>query len=111
LKVNREPIINAFNLCYIQEVMGIGIHCGPVIVGELGYNQSINLTAIGDATNTTSRLENATKEYNCQLIVSEDVTKKAGVDFSQFAMHKIESRGKNKPMSIYQVTDAKEVPM
>jgi len=42
------------------------------------------LTAIGDATNTASRLENATQEYNCQLIVSEDLTKKAGVNFSQF---------------------------
>jgi len=51
-------------------LMGIGIHCGPVIVGELGYSQSTNLTAIGDATNTASRLENVTKEYNCQLIVS-----------------------------------------
>ena len=89
--------------------MGIGIHCGPVIVGELGYNQSINLTAIGDATNTASRLENATKEYNCQLIVSEDVTKKAGVDFSQFSVHDIEIRGKTKPLCIYEVKDAKEV--
>jgi len=31
-------MINAYNLCYIQEVMGISIHCGPEIVGELGYN-------------------------------------------------------------------------
>lgn len=82
-----------------------------MIVGELGYNQSINLTAIGDATNTASRLENATQEYNCQLIVSEDVTKKAGVDFFQFVMHEMEIRGKNKPMCIYEVKDAKDCPL
>jgi adenylate cyclase len=37
--------------------IGIGIHCGPTIVGEMGYGNAAAITAIGDAVNTASRLE------------------------------------------------------
>ena len=36
--------------------IGIGIHCGPMIVGEMGYGKDAAITAIGDAVNTASRL-------------------------------------------------------
>ena len=44
--------------------IGIGIHCGPVIVGEMGYGNTVSITAIGDAVNTASRLEELTKTYD-----------------------------------------------
>ena len=50
--------------------MGIGIHAGPVIVGEMGYGHATSLTAIGDAVNTASRLEALTKELGVQLVFS-----------------------------------------
>ena len=37
--------------------MGIGLHAGPVIVGEMGFAGATSVTAIGDAVNTASRLE------------------------------------------------------
>ena len=42
--------------------MGIGVHAGPAIVGELGWGRAVSLTAIGDTVNTASRLEALTKE-------------------------------------------------
>ncbi|MGE3936918.1 MAG: adenylate/guanylate cyclase domain-containing protein, partial [Rhodospirillaceae bacterium] len=53
--------------------IGIGIHVGPVIIGEMGYGRASGLTAIGDAVNTASRLETLTKQFACQLVVSEAV--------------------------------------
>ncbi len=47
--------------------IGIGIHAGPAIVGEMGYAAATSLTAIGDAVNTASRLEAATKEFGAEL--------------------------------------------
>jgi class 3 adenylate cyclase len=37
----------------------------------MGYGRARYLTAIGDVVNTASRLETLTKEYNCQLVVSD----------------------------------------
>jgi adenylate cyclase len=53
--------------------IGIGIHFGPAIVGEMGFAPALSLTAIGDTVNTASRLESATKEENVQLLISETV--------------------------------------
>ena len=44
---------------------------GPVIVGEMGYGKAAAITAIGDAVNTASRLEALTKDYDCELVVSD----------------------------------------
>ena len=42
--------------------IGIGLHAGPAIVGEMGYGGA-PVTAIGDTVNTASRLESLTKEF------------------------------------------------
>src|ERR1044071_1262770 len=43
--------------------IGVGIHCGPAVVGRMGYGPSIHLTAIGDTVNVASRLQDLTKEF------------------------------------------------
>jgi len=59
--------------------IGIGIHCGRVIVGEMGHGRATGLTAVGDAVNTASRLESATKDFAAELVVSAEVTQRAGL--------------------------------
>ena len=86
--------------------IGIGIHVGPVIVGEMGYGRARTLTAIGDAVNTASRLESSTKEYHAQLMVSEDVANQAGVNLARFDRHEIEVRGRTTPMPIWVIPSA-----
>ena len=90
--------------------IGIGIHTGPAIVGEMGYASATTVTAIGDAVNTASRLESMTKEHRCQLIVSESVESHSGVDLSAFESHQIEVRGRREPLNIRVVPDAKALP-
>jgi adenylate cyclase len=86
--------------------IGIGIHVGPVIVGEMGYGRARTLTAIGDAVNTASRLESSTKEYHAQLMVSEDVAGYAGVSLEQFDRHEIEVRGRTTALPIRVIPSA-----
>lgn len=86
--------------------IGIGIHCGPVIVGEMGYGRARTLTAIGDAVNTASRLESASKDLHCQLVVSDDVATRAGVDLSSFEQHEIEVRGRETKLPIWRIPSA-----
>src|SRR5262249_14484724 len=64
--------------------IGIGVHVGPAIVGQLGYGAVMSLTAIGDTVNIASRLETLTKEFKVELVVSDDLAARAGVDISAF---------------------------
>jgi len=52
---------------------GIGIHCGPAIVGPVGTAQRIDFTAIGPTINLASRLQSLTKEKNADILISGDL--------------------------------------
>ena len=90
--------------------IGIGIHCGPVIVGEMGYGKVAAITAIGDAVNTASRLEALTKDYDCELVVSDETVARAGLDFSEFPRHEIEIRGKREMLAVTTFARAADLP-
>lgn len=51
----------------------IGVHCGEVIVGNLGGNAIFDYRALGDPVNTASRLETANKRLGTQVCVSQAV--------------------------------------
>ncbi len=85
--------------------LGIGLHIGTVIVGDLGYGQVRSLTAIGDAVNTASRLESLTKEYACQIVASDDVFQHAGLAASPFPQYEIQVRGRTAPLLIHTIAD------
>lgn len=89
--------------------IGIGIHIGPAIVGEMGYGPAISVTAIGDTVNTAARLEAKTKDFGAQLIVSEQLSGIGGLDTKGLRSEEIEVRGRREPMSIYVFDDAKEL--
>jgi adenylate cyclase len=90
--------------------IGIGIHAGATIVGEMGYGKAAAITAIGDAVNTASRLEGLTKTYDCELVVSEETVARAGLDFSGFPRHEIEIRGKREMLAVRTLESAAELP-
>lgn len=86
--------------------IGVGIHVGPVIVGEMGYGQARGVTAIGDTVNTASRLESMTKEYGAQLIVSSKVAEEAKLDATQYSRKSVDIRGRTEALPVYVVPDA-----
>jgi adenylate cyclase len=85
---------------------GIGIHAGEVIIGTMGYREHAQMTAIGEAVHVASRLQELTKEYRCQLVVSDVVGKVGGVPLGAFPVHDVQVRGLSVPLAIRAVDSA-----
>jgi adenylate cyclase len=91
--------------------IGIGIHFGLAIVGEMGFPPALSLTVIGDTVNTASRLETATKEENCQLLISEIVARAAELPQDVGRRCEIALRGREQILVAIAIDDAHAIPV
>ena len=86
--------------------LGIGIHVGPAVVGRMGYATTTYLTAVGDTVHVAARLEALTKDYGCDLVLSEEVAVRAGLDVSDHARHELTVRNREAPLAMFVVPSA-----
>jgi adenylate cyclase len=89
---------------------GIGINGGEVIVGDIGYRDHMVFTALGDAVNVAARLQDMTKSLACEVVVSDEVRAAAGLSADALPQHEVEIRGRNEPMIVRTVADARMLP-
>ena len=85
--------------------IGIGIHCGPAVVGRMGYGTTVHVTAIGDTVNVASRLQDSTKEYSCQLVISHEVAQRSGLNTAALPRHELTVRNRREALTIFVVED------
>lgn len=83
--------------------MGCGVNFGEVIFGNIGSSRKMEPTVIGDAVNTTSRLEGLTKDYGRELLIGEAAADLVGDAFRLQFIDKVTMKGKTKPLRIYSV--------
>ena len=61
--------------------IGIGIHTGPAIVGEMGYGTPFPSPRSATASTPRAGWRRLTKTYGCELVISEDVATRSGIEF------------------------------
>jgi adenylate cyclase len=101
-----EQSMEALNDTLVHEFgrrldFGIGIHAGMAAVGTVGYRETRTLTAIGDAVNTASRLQELTKQYGARLVVSAEVLRHGGRPAEGLVPHEIDVRGRRGRLTVY----------
>jgi adenylate cyclase len=91
--------------------MGIGLNSGTVMAGNVGSAQRVEYTAIGDTTNTASRLEGMTKGTPHMLFISESTRERmAEVPEDMVFVDNFEIRGRVNKMAIYSLPDPEDAP-
>ncbi len=83
--------------------MGIGVHTGPVKVGNMGSSKRLTWTAVGDNVNLASRLEALTREYDCGIVLSDSTYAQVKDSFLCRELDRIRVKGKLQPVVIYEL--------
>lgn len=89
--------------------IAMGLHAGPAIVGQMGYGQATSLTAVGDTINAASRLEGLAKELDVELVISEDLAMRAGLDLSDRDRQIVQIRGRAAPLGSWIIPEAESL--
>jgi adenylate cyclase len=91
--------------------IGIGINSDTVISGNIGSTRRMEFTAIGDGVNLGSRLEGASKQYGIDAVISESTYKLCGDRVRVRELDRIQVKGKNQPVSVYELVGLKSDPL
>jgi len=81
----------------------LGLHTGEAIVGNVGSNERMNYTAMGDTTNLASRLEGANKVYGTQILVSEATYVQTADEFLFRPVDLVRVKGKQQAIAVYEL--------
>lgn len=99
----RVPAIDTSWLDVDTLRVGIGVHTGPVVIGDLGGDDVLDFTVIGESVNLASRLEAMTRQLGTDVLVSDATVQRAGATATMVAVGPVAVRGVSKPVLVHRL--------
>ena len=85
--------------------IGIGVHCGTVILGTIGSSERMDSTVLGLTVNLAKRLEELTKSLNIAILISDEVARQLpdGYPYKLRSLGEVSLKGSSSPLAVYEV--------
>ena len=107
---DMKTLNDEMKIDFSEEIrFGMGIHSGDAIVGLMGYGKTFTETVVGDNVNVASRLEELTKNYKAELVLSKYVAEKAKLNLKEFKGDTVKIRGRKEDLDILSIADASSI--
>ncbi|MDR2521973.1 MAG: adenylate/guanylate cyclase domain-containing protein [Spirochaetaceae bacterium] len=88
--------------------MGCALHAGPVVAGQVGSDERMSYTVLGDAVNTTARIEEPNNTYDTDILVTESVVNLAGGLLVTQEMPPVHAKGKSEPLRVFALVNMRD---
>ena len=100
-----NKIIIEHNLSSAPLLTRIGINTGNMVAGNMGTDNKMNYTIMGNAVNLAARLEGVNKQYGTWILASEDTIKEAGHHLLYRNLDRVRVVGINEPVRLCELVD------
>jgi len=88
--------------------MRIGINTGTMVVGNMGSNDRMDYTMMGDSVNLAARLEGANRYYGTDIMISESTYRLVKQKYLCRELDRVRVKGKTQPINVYEVVEERE---